>query len=297
MSKAKQIFHFVEQVFDTVLSLGVAAVRFRQAFYQVPSVPPRPVFIFGNGPSSEAAIAALLPFRDQFLVGCVNDFYRREVFRRLKPDYYFISDPMYWLPETDSIYGAPLRAELQQIDWPMALFLPFEGRMAFQAPGTHASCVSVYPFNRTNSWGFTPVKRLFYRLGLGMPRPQNVLVAALFLMLKGGARRLYLSGAEHLWHQTLHLSETNVLHVIHASGGVGSDKMVPFYKIEGKEVFTVPEIFSAWAAVHESYHELNAWAGDLGARIENVTPNTFIDAFPRTTMERVLATNGGQGGQ
>ncbi len=297
MSRAKQIFHLVEQAFETALALGVATARFPQAFYRVPAVPPKPVIIFGNGPSSEAAITALLPFRDRFLVGCVNDFYRREAFRRLKPDFCFISDPMYWLPETDHIYGAPLRAELLRIDWPMALFLPFEGRKAFKAPGTHASCVSVFPFNRTNAWGFMPVKRLFYRLGLGMPRPQNVLVAALFLLLKGGARRLYLSGAEHLWHQTLHLSENNVLHVVHASGGTDSDKMVPFYKIEGKEVFTVPEIFAAWAAVHESYHELNVWAGDLGAKIENATPNTFIDAFPRTTMARVLAASDGQGGQ
>lgn len=297
MSKAKQIFHLVEQAFDTALSLGVATIRLPQALYRVPVVPPRPVFVFGNGPSSEAALAALLPFRDRFLVACVNDFYRRDVFRRIKPDFYFITDPMYWLPETDAIYGAPLREALQQVDWPMALFLPFEGRHAFRDPATHASGVSVYPFNRTNAWGFTPVKRLFYRLGLGMPRPQNVLVAALFLLLKGGARRLYLSGAEHTWHQSLHLTEDNVLHVVHASGGAGSDKMVPFYKVEGKEVFTVPEIFAAWAAVHESYHDLHAWAGDLGATIENVTPNSFIDAFRRTSVERALATGGGQGGE
>lgn len=297
MSKAKQVFRWVEQAFDTALSLGVATFRLPQALYRVPAVPDRPVFVFGNGPSSEAALAALLPFRNKFLVACVNDFYRRDVYRRVKPDFYFISDPMYWLPETDHLYGAPLREALSGTDWPMALFLPFEGRQAFLGPRPTASRVSVYPFNRTNAWGFTPVKRLFYRLGLGMPRPQNVLVAALFLLLKGGARRLYLSGAEHTWHQTLRLSEDNVLHVVHASGGTGSDQMVPFYKVEGKEVFTVPEIFTAWAQVHESYHDLNAWAGELGATIENVTPGSFIDAFPRAALESALATDGKQGGR
>jgi hypothetical protein len=295
MSKVKQLFYFVEQFFDTMLSLGIAAARFPQAFYRVPVVPLQPVFVFGNGPSSEAAVAALLPFRDQILVGCVNDFYRRDVFLQLKPDFYIISDPMYWLPETVDTYGVPLRAMLREVDWPMAFFMPFEGRKGFQGTGAHSASVTVYPYNRTNAWGFTPAKRLFYRLGLGMPRPQNVLVAALFLLLKGGARRVYLTGAEHTWHQTLHLAENNVLHVIHANGGDTAEKFVPFYKVEGKEVFTVPEIFAAWAAVHESYHDLNAWASDLGAKVENMTPNTFIDAFPRTSIERVLAAGVGGG--
>ena len=288
MSKAKNVYRFVEQVLDSVLSLGVAAMRLPHAFYTFPIIVQKPVIIFGNGPSANDGIEDIIPFRDRLLVACVNDFHKKSVFHQLKPDFYFICDPMYWIPETYHIYGEPLQAKLKNVNWPMDIFIPFSGYKRFSKVSSSNSYVSTYYFNTTIATGFTMLKHIFYKLGLGMPCPQNVIVAALFLLMKAGARNIYISGVEHLWHESISLSKDNKLYVAHKNGSYNSEKMVPFYKIEGGELFTVPEIFLAWATVHGSYHELQSWASHIGVRIENVTPNTFIDAFSRGTVVKML---------
>jgi hypothetical protein len=196
---------------------------------------------------------------------------------------------MYWLPETHAKYGAPLvEALVQGVSWKMDFLVPNAGVPAMGTKLSQNRRIALYPYNRSNVSGVFPVRRLLYRLGLGMPRPQNVLVAAIFLLLKSGARRIYLCGAEHNWHQTIHLTGDNVLFADIPNPESPDAGGSPFYKVDGGEVFSVPEIFAAWAAVHRSYHDLSGWAEALGARVENITPVTFVDAFPRSSAGRLI---------
>lgn len=288
MKLQKKLFLLARDTGASAAFLAVSLARISHAFYRVPRMDGRPVVVMGNGPSSADSIRQLLKVRDKVSVVCVNDYYQSESFREVRPDAYVIADPHYWIPGTEEWHARPLIEGFSKITWPMDFFVPSEAaRFIRQGLGTNKN-LSLYPYNRMTAWGFPSVRHLGYRLGLGMPRPQNVLGAALFLALKGGARTVYMGGAEHLWHESLKLSDENKLYVSHGSTADGP-KLVPFYKVLGGELWTVPDLFEAWSLVHRSYHELEEWARSMGATIENFTPTTFIDAFPRTRLEAVVA--------
>ena len=287
MKRQKRLFYLARDAGATGAFLAISLARISHAFRGVPNMEGRPVVVLGNGPSSEQSVRQLMKVRDWVTVVCVNDFYRSESFQELRPEFYVIADPHYWIRETQEWHALPLVAGFANVTWPMHFFMPTEAASFIEEGLSSNKNISLHAYNRMPAWGFTWARHLSYRLGLGMPRPQNVMVAALFLALKGGAKTIYLGGAEHLWHESIKLSDENMLFVSHGSTGEQGSPLVPFYKVLGGEIWTVPDIFEAWSAVHRSYHDIAKWAKALGATIENFTPTTFIDAFARTNLEAI----------
>jgi hypothetical protein len=117
-----------------------------------------------------------------------------------------------------------------------------------------------------------------------MPQSQNVLVAAIFLGINMSFKKIYVFGADHSWHEHLHVNEENILCLkhIHFYENEENVSFVPFYKgAHLKETFSVAEIFATWAKVFNGYSALNHYANSRGCKIYNASEVSFIDAFER----------------
>lgn len=259
------------------------------------------VLILGSGPSLKVSLTELPRDRAPGLeLLCVNDFYKEECFAELRPAMLAIADPAYWDDRCFDEYAGPLVAALTNLDWALTLFLPARARgtRLHRALLTHGVKFSLYSTAPVR--GYAWLEAALFARKLGMPRPQNVLVAAIALALWAGFDEVALVGADHSWHQEIEVDTENFLRVASRHNYRIGTESKPFLKPGGiwkfrdgeplarEDVFTMREIMSAWAAVHESYERLALLARHNGARIFNCSAMSFIDAFERRSLGSFL---------
>jgi len=259
--------------------------------------PPRHVeriAILGTGPSLRETFRDIDPADlGEVAMMSVNEGYRAEDFSILKPSYHLIADPVYWDDGSYDEHGRPLVAALAAAQWEITLFMPSRSRGSrFHAALTEAKA-NVLFFRSTAIKGLPLFEYFAFIAKLGMPRPQNVLVAAISVALWMGYGEVAIVGADHTWHREIELSDANVLMVRQVHSYDSAVEWKPFLKPSGisntilrkplsaSDTFSVREIFLAWAVVHESYEKLHAIARRSGAQVWNCSSTTFIDAFKR----------------
>ena len=117
-----------------------------------------------------------------------------------------------------------------------------------------------------------------------MPQSQNVLVASTFLAINTGFKEINIVGADHTWHEHLHVDENNVLtnKQFHFYDNEEKITYVPFKKgMHLSETFKVHEIFATWSKTFYGYFVLQNYANSRNCKIYNASEITFIDAFER----------------
>ena len=124
---------------------------------------------------------------------------------------------------------------------------------------------------------------MIYRLGLGMPRPRNVLIPSIMLAINSGYRRVYVAGADHSWTQTLWVDEDNRVVSIQPHFYQDNEE-------EKKRVATeyhnypLHQILQSLYIAFRSYFDIADYAKSRNVEIINITPESFIDAFPRMKL-------------
>ena len=120
-----------------------------------------------------------------------------------------------------------------------------------------------------------------------MPQSQNVLVASIFLAMNIEFKKIIIAGADHTWHQNLHLDEQNILYIkdIHFYNNEEKINYRPFNKgLHINETFKIHEIFALWAKAFYGYIALEDYAKYKSCKIYNASEVTFIDAFERLKL-------------
>jgi len=230
------------------------------------------ITILGNGPSLKNDFHKI-----KGKVMAVNMFATSEVFTQIRPRYYtivdiafFARDPMDYI----KVHAENIIQAFERVTWRMTLFLPFEAKGSVLATRL-SHLVEVVYFNKTSVTG-----RFFYSLRLGMPPPQNVLIACLMLSIWMGFKKVYILGADHDWHRHIALNAGRV--VLLDSHFYESAKVRIWYNpITGVEL-KLHELFFSFAKTFKSYHMIQRFAKSKGVKIINLTEHSYIDAFVRT---------------
>jgi hypothetical protein len=259
---------------------------------QVPKNHPKSsiCFVLGNGPSLKTDIDRQLDLLQQGEVFCVNDFAKSELYALIQPNYYVIADPASW-NNVNSDRADRLRAELyEQIIsktfWPLKIFVPFQAKNFFEAIFSTSKNITLICFNSTSLNDDVSIAHLLYDLGVCMPRVQNVLIAALYLTLRIGYKKVILLGADHSWHQTLELDSENRVCIRNLYFNTHEAALKPWFKdYDEVDIWNMPDIFHALAAMFDGYCKLEKYAGHHGAQIYNASSVTFIDAFQRMPIK------------
>jgi hypothetical protein len=254
---------------------------------------PETCFVFGNGPSLSDDLHHCADVKSLRDVWCVNYFADSDLYEVIQPKYYVLADPDFWVEDVSSnlfTYRERLfQSIVSKTTWPLTIYVPFVAKKYVDLMVSNRLNISFSFYNNITVSGYKPLTQVLYNYGLAMPHAQNVLVAALFLSLRRGYKRIIVLGADHSWHETLALDNENrvCLRDQHFYGK--ASKLTPFYMGGNEQVtFTMPQIFSAFSKMFQGYWEVKAYSESVGAEIYNASSVTYIDAFKRVNAEDVL---------
>lgn len=273
--------------------------------------------VLGNGPSLQISLEKDLDFIKTKKIFCVNSFAATDYYSILKPNFYILADPLFWEMDYIEVFEDIKNNNLSKFNeksnnkinlsyykklmdvrdnlfnslinktqWKLNLFVPLHSKssgvfdeLVKKNENINLFYYSTIPVNFNNS----SIRHLFYKFNVGMPTPQTVLIAAIFLALKSNFKKIFLLGADHSWHEDIVLDEKNVL--------CSRDKH--FYK-ENKQNL-VPLVFDVQTGrttkIHEQFHALHVafrshvlleeYSKMLKIKIYNASRYTWVDAYAR----------------
>lgn len=252
------------------------------------------VHVLGNGPSLNSTLnsygARLLSTKDCI---CVNTFAKTDIYEVIKPKYYVLMDPGYWLDgvtEDDGLNEDYIKSREQlfsiiecKTTWNLSILLPLNAKIAYDWEGRFKNNANIRCcfFNDWQLDGFTSVKHYLYKHNLGMPNGPNVLIGAIFIAINIGYKRIYLHGADHSWHEDLVVNNDNVVcrkekHFYDESDA----KLIPYIKADGTP-YRMHEILMYLARIFNGYHELQGYSRYRNVTIYNASIKSHIDVFER----------------
>lgn len=276
---------------DTCISL--LKILFQSKFSAaLPRSEKNSCIILGNGPSLNTSLARHYEFFKQHSLVCVNHFALSKEYTSLKPSYYVLLDPVMWLNNADDAAKRTFDAIIENTTWELKILIPQKVRGSeFLKRVTDANPhIKVHYFNYTVFKGFRYFAHALFRRNLAMPQSQNVLVASIFLCINMHFKKIILVGADHTWHENLHVNEQNQLCMkdVHFYENESSVSYRLFYKdATRQEIFRMHEIMLTLGKVFYGYQVLKDYADQRGAVIYNASEVTFIDAFERKKIDEL----------
>ena len=238
--------------------------------------------ILGNGPSLNDTIAHSMSFLRSHHLLAVNFAACAEQFVMLRPRYYVLADPLFFTALSQPNIKKLWHVLNEEVDWRLTLLVPHKFRKTISAEGVTARNphLDVAFYNLTPVEGFKWLENLAFSTGLGMPRPRNVLIPSIMLALGVGYKTIYIAGADHSWTRTLSVDDDNNVVSIQPHFYKDDDREVKRVNTEYMQ-YPLHQILYSFYIAFRSYFTIARYARHIKATIYNITPGSFIDAFPR----------------
>lgn len=285
----KNVSGFISQCLNTCLSVIEVVVRSKFGV-SFPKASEEACIVLGNGPSLKVSFQNYPDFFKKHSLICVNSFSVTEQYIQLRPKYYVMLDPGFWLGSGELVNNTINNIKIKTT-WELNLFVPPAAKKSilFQQLLKENNNIKVVYFNYIVFKGFKSIAHLFYKKNLAMPQSQNVMVASVFLGINMGFEKIFLVGADHSWHEQLHVTEENILCVkqIHFYDNAEKATYTPFFKgvHRNEEVFTMDEILVLFSKAFYGYRVLNRYAKSRNCEIFNASEVSYIDAFKRIKLK------------
>ena len=276
----ERLTEFISALWQSLLSVAKVVLQSRRCA-GMPKASGE-IVILGNGPSLTGTIAESADFLARRPLLAVNFAACTKEFLSLRPSYYVLADPHFFQALDQPNVQRLWQVLATEVDWPLTLLLPTRFSKAVKGiEGLKDSAsVAVAYYNTTPVEGFKWLENAIYKAGLGMPRPRNVLIPSIMLALAMGFTTVYLAGADHSWTRTLSVDDNNRVVSVQPH----------FYKDDERErqrgitnQMNYPLHHMMWNfyVAFKSYFTIERYARHIGARVYNITPGSFIDAFER----------------
>lgn len=276
-----RISSFVGNLSGTIKSIVKILLQSRHS--SVSKVDGGHVIIMGNGPSLNETIENHIDILKTTPAIAVNFAANAPQFTMLKPRYYVLADPHFFINKQD-INVAKLMGNLTElVDWTMTLFVPNSiKKHNFTIDNKN---IAIEYFNMVGVEGFQWFENYVFSHGYGMPRPRNVLIPSIMIAMQMGYKEIYITGADHSWTKTLSVNENNEVVSIQPH----------FYKEDEKEQkrirtdylrYPLHQIIYSFYVAFKSYFVIQRYATNRKISIYNSTPESFIDAFPRRPLPK-----------
>lgn len=273
------VSEFPSRLGSTLKSLVKIALQSRRPTVSRVAGREESLIVMGNGPSLNDTMRDNAQSLERHRLMAVNFAANAPQFYELRPDFYVIVDPVFFR-ELENANVKSLWANLsERVDWPMRLLVPVKAKVPVALPGN----IVVERFNPVGVEGFMAVEHAAYRVGLGMPRPRNVLIPAIMAGMMLGFRNIYITGADHSWTRTLSVTDDNTVVSVqphfYADNNAEHERVASVYKN-----IRLHEIMYSFYVAFRSYFTVASYAKSRGVNIYNSTPGSFIDAFERRPL-------------
>ena len=257
--------------------------------------------ILGNGPSLSRFLKENRSSLKNKSVFAVNYFARTKEYEEIKPEFYIICSPEYFLYEEKESFRKDREITFQHIasktSWKMQLIVPLIARKKHQWKSEiiKNNNISIHYMNTTPIEGFTALRNILLKLNLGMPRPHNVLIPCIYLGINLNFKRIYLTGSDHSWLKEITVTENNDVligqkHFYDAqvqSQNIEKNKPEPqpMFKGTSLQKRRLHEVIEKFFVSFKSYWILKQYADYRDSSIINTTLDSYIDAFPKKKFE------------
>jgi hypothetical protein len=241
--------------------------------------------ILGNGPCLNKDFELNLDFIKSRKKLCVNFFALSKEYDLIKPDYYVLSAPEYWLTNTTDWFLEKrtllLESLLSKTTWRMNLLIPFAAKNSELCQKINSKKnIEITYFNNTPVEGFTTIINVLFKMNLGMPRPHNVLVPSIYLAINLGFRKIIIFGADHSFHEEIIIDESNRMTLNHEHFYDKKEVRMPMYKLDGKQYY-IHDIFRKLYLAFSGYFILKNYADYMKVTVLNASSKSYIDAFEK----------------
>ena len=251
------------------------------------------IFILGTAISLKKDIAQKINELKEEKVFVMNQFVFSDLFIKIKPQYYVLADPIYWSnnfseKEQEIIYNV-INGLIENVSWNIYLFIPFTAfkskRMEELNTNSFIKIIKYSPFSLN---GFRFFRNWIYKHNIGMPPPQTVLNAAVFLALNSGYKNINILGADHTWIKQLSVGYDNLIYYEdnHFYDKEKAQK-VAFVDGDNKD-WTIEMWLMSMIKMFRSHYILKDYAHNLGAGIYNLTSDTLLDVYERKMLEDII---------
>jgi len=295
MGTLEKIQNFLLQLQQTIGSFLKILIQSKY-FVTFPAAQSDRIIIMGNGPSLNKEIENHLAILQKETTLAVNYFVNTPEYKIIQPNYYLISAPEFWIPNTNE--ATVKRREVlftnlrEKTDWDMLFFIPSDGvQSPILKPYLDAlpNNIQIIPFNLTPIEGLKSLNHFCFNKRLGMPRPHNVIIPCILNTIIMGFKTIDLIGVEHSWLAEISVTEDNVA-LVHQKHfyDVGSSQSKPMQMFQ-RRPRKLHEILHKFVLSFRSYHVIEEYAQSKGTKIYNCTKGSYIDAFKRRRLGEELA--------
>jgi hypothetical protein len=165
------------------------------------------VIIVGNGPSAKTFDYQKFISKGYDLL-CVNFFaLDQELFFTLKPRYYCIIDPAFFLTEEQMKYPemTQLFEVFERVDWKLNLVILSWQKLQINNKYIEFSIINCNRYMGNNNF----IQKVLYTNNIGTFGYQNVIHAALYYLITAKVKKIGMIGVENDWHRELYVTKDN----------------------------------------------------------------------------------------
>jgi len=285
----------LEKIFNLLADLIKSKITFLKIllrsnlFIKFPQSKVEDCIILGNGPSLKNVLANDLEYLKTHTILCVNKFPDTPAYEIVKPSYAIFISQEFWKKGTikkhQDVRDNIVKALVNKTTWPVTLFMPIQAKKFTIFIDYIASNKNILInfFNSTPVEGSQKISHFYFRNNWGSPRPHNVLIPSILLMINSGMKSIHLLGADHSWLPLISVNDENVAMVnsVHFYDE-GDTKPESMHKASRPR--HLHEILEKFMLSFRAYFDLENYAKSRGTKIFNCTPNSFIDAFERKDL-------------
>lgn len=261
---------------------------FRPTIKNIPRTDKVKCLLIGNGPSLDAGIEELLLNFNEHDIFVVNSFASSPLYLKIRPKYYVFADPLFW-EITENPVSLKTRDILFQIrehtNWNLIILIPLPGVKAFTLFFKGCDYISIFHYNDIIVETNTRVDYFLYSRSIACPWIQNVMVQAIYLAINLSYKEIDLLGVDHGWTKELAVNDQNevCLKDPHFYDTDADIRLMPWLQLDGKP-YKMHKILQVLARSFYGYHILEKYSVYMGAKIFNLTQNSFIDSFERKIL-------------
>lgn len=238
-----------------------------------------------NGPSA-SNIMPLLGKKDEFISNpsiVVNFFANNPEYEILRPEYYCLADPMFFMDipgRIDKVRKFFCNLEMKTT-WPLVLLIPkCYGIDKFKLYSKiKNSNIEIIEVSTLGYEGFEKFRYRFYKLGFCAPRPYTVAIMALYSCINLGFNEIDIYGLDNNYYASLCLNQQGVVcDKIQHNGA--PDEYREIRTDTGERISLYDYLLGL--TYHLKNHEYTQqYAKYIGTKIFNHSPITMVDAYER----------------
>ena len=249
--------------------------------------------VLGNGPSLAKVLETWEQNEDITAsdVAVVNFFCNDARFTQIQPEYYVLSDPMFYDPlcplwEKGSKVFDALN---EKVSWKMILYVQYKSlqlldyRKVVKNPN-----ITVVPFHTRLYSGYEKLRFPFYKRGLGSGNHGTVVLNAEFIGLNLGYKKIYMYGIDHTFFDGLTVTDENIVCVESGHFYESKKELKPLLNNYGHKTknMTMTEFLFEKYFLFKGHEEMKRFAEYTGSTIFNCTQKSLVDVYSRKSKEQ-----------